>query len=156
MARLNVPPAVSSSEPRSRHESPLAPVPLPVLTGVALLAGVLTVLIALNIRNDWLAVLAFLAVLASASVALDRIGRAEAQRRPDPRYSARRLPREKSFLRSVAIAATLGITLITMTVTAAPDRRASPLPFLLAALFLYLVLPQLLALRIIRRSLSTK
>ncbi len=135
----------------STDNRPLAPAPVPVLAGVVASALLIAYLISIRAGNDWLAVFAFVGTVGLASIILDRAGRAEAVKHPHRLYTGKRLPTEKSFLRTAMIAATLLITLAYIVATADPAKRSTPTPYFVAVIIIYLVIPQIVARRVVGR-----
>jgi len=123
-----------------------------VLVGVAALGTLLLLGASRAFTNDWLAVVGCFAVLGLGAVALDVTGRRAAVVAPDPIYVSSKLPYERTRLKPFAVVATLIVLVVVVTASARPGKEASPFPFFAAAAFLYLVLPQLLARRAVRRA----
>ncbi len=129
---------------------PLAPAPWPVFAGVVALASFLLFAASSRATSDWGAVFGCLGILAGAAYVLDRSGRAEAAKRPHPLYSDR-LPSEPSKLKIALVLLVLAGLVMFATLTATSTSFGSSFPYFLAAGFLFLVLPQLMARRVIRR-----
>ncbi len=140
----------TSFQPAPTRERPLAPAPLPVLAGVFVASLPASLLISEALDNDWLRIFLFLGLMGACAVALNKAGRQAAEQDPHPLWFDQRLPTEKSFLRVALISLTLIAITVTAIVTAKPDSFGSPFPYMAAASFLYLVVPQLIA-RDVRR-----
>ena len=126
----------------------------PVLAGVVVLASAATFAIAELIKNDWVLVFAFVGVMFVAASVLNHFGQVRAQNEPHPLYKASRLPVDGStrWIRPILVVTTLILVMLIVFATARPGERGSPLPFLYAAEFLYLVMPQITARIAVRRN----
>ncbi len=126
---------------------------MPLLAGVVALGTLVTIVIALEIHNDWGAVFAFVAAMFLASLALNHYGLERADKQPHPLYKVRRLPVDGStrWIRMALIGLTLIGLVVAVAATAKPGKTGSPLPYLLSAEFLYLALPQITARIAVRR-----
>lgn len=120
-----------------------------MLAGVAVLVALLLTG-ASTLSNDWLAVAGCFAGLGAGAAILDAMGRRRAVQHPHPLLQTARLPSAKTRLKPAIIGATLLALVLYVTANARPGEHASPLPYFLAAEFLYLVMPQLLARRLLR------
>jgi hypothetical protein len=136
---------------------PVAPVTWPVLLGVCALVTVMLGFVAAGFTNDYVRAFGcFLVIMAGAAV-VDGVGRKRAEKHPDPRYRPDKLPVGAHDNRLKAI---LGFTTICLLVgyvtgTASAGTYGSPMPYFLAAEFLILVMPQLVAWRAMRVSSPT-
>ena len=144
-----------SSRTKDYFQRPLAPVTAPVLAGASLL-GALLLVPASKLPNDWAAMFAGVLVFLTVAAVLDYYGRQEAGRRSHPLYSAKRLPHERTLWRPVMVVTTLVILFAVVTWETGRNREPSPYAYLMAAGFLALVMPQLLARRLVRRANSAK
>jgi hypothetical protein len=136
---------------RGYFSRPLAPAPLSALVGTSLFCAFL-LLAAAGIENDTFASIACFLVLLSGAAMLDVSGRKAAERNPNPLFSPQSLPSEKTKLKPLMVLATLAGLIAYAIATAKPDEWGSPFPYFLAAGFLFLVMPQLLAHRVVRRN----
>ena len=150
-ARANSRSAATRSAAPRYFERPLAPAPTPVLGSVVAAVAILLAVVAAAITNDWAAVASCTAVIGLGAAALDVAGRKRATREPDSLYTAQRLPSEKTRLKPAIVSLTLLVVVFYAGATVRPNIRPSPLPYFLAGAFLYLVLPQLLARRVLRK-----
>lgn len=118
-----------------------------MLAGVVAL-GIPLLYAAVNLSaNDWIAIFGGMAVLVSCSAMLDFAGRKEAQRKPRSDYDPLHLPGHRSPLKPILTVATLLALIAWAILTANPldTSYGSPMPYLLAAGFIFFVMPQLLA-----------
>lgn len=132
-----------------RSQQPVAPVSGRLLAGVVLLSMV-GLLLAAMIPSDVAAIAGCIAVLLAGGMFLDKKGRERAVQSPHPLYEPGRLPQSSPKLKVLAMVMTLVFLVLILGVTAGPDRAPSPFPFFLAAGWIYLLLPQLLARRALR------
>jgi hypothetical protein len=131
---------------------PLAPVQWPVLVGVCAFVTVMLAFIAAGFTNDYIRAFGcFLAIMAGAAI-VDSVGRNRAEKHPDPRYRNDKLPVSPNDNRLKAIlgVTTLCILIGFVTGTATAGTYGSPMPYFLAAEFLVLIMPQLVAYRAMR------
>lgn len=133
-----------------RPGQPIAPAPGRLFAGVVFFC-VIGLFAAARLPFDWLAIIGCIAVLTTGGLILERAGRSRAKREPHPLYVPGRLPSDSPKLKIVAIAVTFVLLLLVLSVSVQPNIRTSPFPFFLAAGYLYLVLPQALARRALRR-----
>lgn len=140
-------------EPPS-NARPLAPAPLPMLAGVVALSTAATVVLNALIANDWVLIFGFVALMFIAASTLNHFGQVRAQSEPNRLYNAYRLPVDSStrWIRAAFITTTLIVVIGVAAITAKPGETGSALPYLLAAEFVYLVMPQLTARIAVRRS----
>jgi hypothetical protein len=127
----------------------VAPAPIKVLAGVVFLC-VVGLLASARLPEDWMAVAGCIVVLSSGAVVLEYTGRAEAARHPHPLYEPGRLPSDSPRLKVVSVVLVLVILVLVISASVRPGQSASPFPFFLAAAYLFLVLPQVLARRALR------
>lgn len=121
-----------------------------ILGGVVFLCLV-GLLAASKLTNDWVAVAGCIVVVSCGAIVLEYSGRAEAQRHPHPLYIPGRLPSDSPRIKLVSIILTLALLVMVVSVSVQPGQQASPFPFFLAVGYIFLVLPQVLARRAIRR-----
>jgi hypothetical protein len=146
------PSAPRSNPGEARYlERPLAPAPKSVFVGVCV-AVVILMIGASNTGNDYLDAFACTAVLAFAAVTLDFFGRREATRRPNAIYRSDRLPEFSTRVKNAMRILTLFALLVVVTERARPGVHNSPLPYFLAAAFIFFVIPQMLAWRAVADS----
>lgn len=123
--------------------------------GVSVLAVILLAGASL-FENDFVAAFGCFLVLGSGAAVFDYTGRKKAAKNPDPIYKNNSLPSEKSSLKPILVGIVLFSLAVYASKTATPNDFGSPFPYFLATAFLFLVMPQMVAYRTIRKAKGAK
>lgn len=108
-----------------------------------------------RLSNDWLATFGCFAAIGLAVCVLDYTGRKEAARRPNRLYRAERLPGD-GRIQIIILMTVLIALLVFVSATIKPGQHASAFPYFIAAAFVFLVMPWLVAKRTISNAAKGK
>jgi hypothetical protein len=142
--------AKTTSTKGDRSTQPVAPASWKVLGGVVFLCTV-GLLVSAVLPSDILAIAGCVVTLTVGALVLDVHGRRRAAAHPHPLYEPVRLPSDSPKLKVAVMVMTLMALVAVISLTVGPNRQPSPFPFFVAAEWIFLVLPQGLARRAVRR-----